>query len=251
MQARQLTAEDGVRWLQAGLQLYRANPPLLITLTFSYLFLMLGVSMIPYVGTIAANLGLPFLVVMVANGCRAIDEGHSRPLPASILVAGLVDHRPALLTLGGVNLVASVIALLIGRAISAAVGAPDALEPGTSTPMDVLKVMVPSFLVSVPLLLAFWFSPLLTAWQGVPPKKSLFFSFAACMRNWSAFGAFGAAALAIGLILPGIILAVPAMVLPVLAGALSLVLGLAMMFVLAPVLMTSIYVGYRDIFLHE
>ena len=45
-------------------------------------------------------------------------------------------------------------------------------------------------------------------------------------------------------------IAVPdALILPVLAGVLSIVLGAAMMFVLAPVLMTSIYVGYRDIFL--
>lgn len=251
MQARRLTAQEGVLWLHAGYRLYRANPPLLITLTFSYLFLMLGVSMIPVVGTIAANLGLPFLVVMVANGCRAIDQGHSRPLPAPILVDGLLHHRPALLTLGGINLVGSVIALLIGRAISDAIGAPDSLEPGTSSPTDVLKVMLPPFLVSAPLLLAFWFSPLLAAWQGVPPVKSLFFSFAACMRNWPAFGGFGAAALAIGLLLPGLLLAIPAMILPVLAGVMSIFLGLAMMFILAPILMTSVYVGYRDIFLNE
>ena len=251
MQARRLTAQEGILWLYAGLRIYRANPPLMITLTFSYLFMMLGISMIPVVGTIAANLGLPFLVVMVANGCRAIDEGHSRPLPASVLIDGLAHHRPALLTLGGINLVGSVIALIVGRGISNALGAPDSLEPGQSSPLDVLKVMGPPFLISVPMLLAFWFSPLLTAWQGVPPAKSLFFSFAACMRNWPAFGAFGGTALTLGLVVPGLLLAIPAMLLPVLAGVLSIILGAALMFVLAPVLMTSIYVGYRDIFLNE
>ena len=85
----------------------------------------------------------------------------------------------------------------------------------------------------------------------MPPAKSLFFSFAACMRNWPAFGAFGGTALTLGLVVPGLLLAIPAMLLPVLAGVLSIILGAALMFVLAPVLMTSIYVGYRDIFLNE
>lgn len=250
MQARRLTAQEGMLWLVSGYRLYRANPPLLIGLTFSYLFLLIVVSMIPVVGTVAANLGLPMLVVMVANGCRAIDEGHSRPLPFPILIDGLKLQRPALLRLGAINLAGSVITLLIGHAISGAIGAPDSFDPTAGDPRDMLLIMLPPMLVGSPLFLAFWFAPLLTAWQGVTPAKSMFFSFVACMRNWVAFGAFILAALFIGMFLPGMLIGVLAMALPFAAGLLSMLMGLLMMFFVAPVLMTSVYIGYREIFIH-
>ncbi len=251
MQARRLTAREGMLWLVSGYRLYRANPPLLIGLTFSYLFLLLVVSMIPVVVTVAANLGLPMLVVMVANGCRAIDEGHSRPLPFPVLIDGLKQQRPALLRLGAINLAASVVTLLIGHAISKAIGAPDTFDPTTGDPVDLMRIMLPPLIVGSPLFLAFWFAPLLTAWQGVAPAKSMFFSIVACLRNWVAFSAFVLAALFVGMFLPGMIAGMLAMVLPVAAGVFSMVVGLLMMFVLAPILMTSVYIGYREIFIHH
>jgi len=42
---------------------------------------------------------------------------------------------------------------------------------------------------------------LLTAWAGLPPLKSLFFSLAACWRNWRAFSVYGLAIIAVGLLL--------------------------------------------------
>jgi hypothetical protein len=54
----------------------------------------------------------------------------------------------------------------------------------------------------VPLSMLFWHAPALVFWQGVPPVKSLFFSWMACWRNKGAFlvytlvwaAVFGAAA---------------------------------------------------------
>jgi hypothetical protein len=45
----------------------------------------------------------------------------------------------------------------------------------------------------LPLSLLFWHAPALVHWHGVPPLKSLFFSFVACMRNFKAFTLFGLA----------------------------------------------------------
>ena len=43
----------------------------------------------------------------------------------------------------------------------------------------------------LPLSLAFWHAPALVHWHGVPPAKSLFFSFVACFRNFGALTVFG------------------------------------------------------------
>ncbi len=43
----------------------------------------------------------------------------------------------------------------------------------------------------LPLSLAFWHAPALVHWHGVPPAKSLFFSFVACFKNFGALFVFG------------------------------------------------------------
>ncbi len=43
-----------------------------------------------------------------------------------------------------------------------------------------------------PVLMAWWFAPVLAAWHGQGVGKSLFFSLVACWINWRAFLVFGA-----------------------------------------------------------
>ena len=50
-----------------------------------------------------------------------------------------------------------------------------------------------SMALYMPLSLAFWHAPALVHWHRVPPAKSLFFSFVACMRNIGAMTVFGLA----------------------------------------------------------
>jgi hypothetical protein len=99
-----------------------------------------------------------------------------------------------------------------------------------------------------PLLMAFWFAPLLTAWDGVSAGKSLFFSFVASWRNWRAFTAVrpGAGAGRRGAAGPD-----PDHRRPDLAGSLvilSVALRMLLIFVLAPTMVASVYLSYRDVF---
>ena len=75
MQARLLPARHGALWLLAGLRLFRRNPALLGTLTLGYVFLVAAINFLPYVGPFLLPLALPALVVVIANGCRAIERG--------------------------------------------------------------------------------------------------------------------------------------------------------------------------------
>jgi hypothetical protein len=53
----------------------------------------------------------------------------------------------------------------------------------------------------LPVSLAFWHAPALVHWHGIPPVKSLFFSFVACMRNAGAFTMYGLGWVGIALVI--------------------------------------------------
>ena len=99
-----------------------------------------------------------------------------------------------------------------------------------------------------PLLMAFWFAPLLTAWDGIGAGKSLFFSFIASWRNWRAFCIYGLALGLVGAALPGLILIIAGLISPVLVNVLSIALRMLLIFVLAPTMVASVYLSYRDVF---
>ena len=97
----------------------------------------------------------------------------------------------------------------------------------------------------VPVLMMFWFAPPLAAWHGAGPVKALFFSFFACLMNWRAFFAYGAASALLVLALPLALLSV-LMLLSFKVAAISFVFPL--LIVLLPTLFASFYASYRDVF---
>jgi hypothetical protein len=104
------------------------------------------------------------------------------------------------------------------------------------------------FVLATPLLMAFWFAPFLTGWDGVPATKSVFFSFVASWRNWRAMAMYGLALAVVAVVLPGIVVVLASLLSKAAVGALLVALRTLMVFVLAPVVTCSIYASYRDIF---
>ena len=113
---------------------------------------------------------------------------------------------------------------------------------------ELLWHMLRLLLIALPVLVAFWFAPVLVAWDDVPAFKSLFFSLVAVWRNWRAFFVYATTAMLVGVLLPGLVLLASSLVSKSLTEVLSVVLRLLLLLVFAPVLMTSIFQSYRDIF---
>ena len=249
MQARLLPAMRGVSWIVDGFRLYRRNPPLLTTLTLGYLLLVVAFGQLPPVGPFLLPLFLPMLTAFIANGCRALSLG----LPRPALLFGLRERRAALFRLGGLHLLGTVAILAVDLLLQGG-------EPGTgirqggdgvSGPLDEAELlwhMLRVLLIALPVLLAFWFAPLLTAWEGVPAVKALFFSLVAVWRNWRAFLVYAVTATLIGVVLPGLLLLVASLVYKPLVESLSVVLRLMLLLMFAPVLITGIYQSYLDVF---
>ena len=99
----------------------------------------------------------------------------------------------------------------------------------------------------IPIILAFWFAPVLVAWHDMPAGKSLFFSLVACLRNWRPFLLYS---LTIGII--GVF--VPRLIDGLLGGGdgvgqlLPTMLTVMVSLILLPTLYASFYISYRDIF---
>jgi hypothetical protein len=245
MQARRLPARHGFLWLIASFRLFRANPPLLTALTMAYLFLIVAVNLLPLVGPFLVPLALPALIVVLANGCRAVERGGG--VGSVALTFGLQQHRIPLVRLGGLHLLGSVVILAASMLVEG--GNAALATPGNAVgEEEMLATMARLMIVALPVITAFWFAPLLTVWDDVAPLKSVFFSFVASWRNWRAFLMFGVSVAVIAIALPGLLLIAASTIGAILVNILSVVLKMVLIFVVAPTLMVSVYISYQDVF---
>ncbi|MDP1610166.1 MAG: BPSS1780 family membrane protein [Sulfuritalea sp.] len=244
MDARHLPARHGVLWLLAGFALFRRHPPLMTALTFGYLLTVVVVNLIPQIGPFLLPLLLPTLTVVLANGCRAVERGQM--FDGDTLSFGISAQRIGLIRLGGLHLVGSSLLVLGGAAFGEPINISDGMsqEEAMTLAADLGVMLV----LASPFLMAFWFAPLLTAWNGVGAGKSLFFSFVASWRNWRAFAMYGLALLLVGAVVPGLILIVAGLLSQALLNILSVALRMLLIFVLAPTIVASVYLSYRDVF---
>ncbi|MBK5915024.1 BPSS1780 family membrane protein [Rhodocyclus purpureus] len=251
MQALTLTLRQGFDWLREGFRIFRRNPALLVFLVFSYWVLMAILNGIPWLGPALATVLLPLFSVGLMNACREID--HGRPVKPLILFSAFRGELRTLLVLGAIYLAAMTAILAIASLADDGIllrwmlaGEPPAEEAIESG--ELLGAAQIALLLLLPLTMAYWYAPMLAAWQGLPAGKALFFSFFAGLRNWRAFLGYGAATAAFGALLPGVVLGLLAGLLPEGANGIARVLTLPYLMLFAPTLFASFYVSYRDVF---
>lgn len=251
MQARIASWARGARWLGEGWLLFRVAPLAWLALVFAYWLLMTLVSLVPAIGVAAASMLMPAFSVGFMTASRGAER--ARAIEFGQLFAGFRERLAAQLVLGAVYL--ACLALLFAATTLADDGAlvrwmltgqrPD----GETLQSDgFLAALVAAVALYVPVMMMFWFAPLLVAWHGLAPAKALFFSFFACFLNWRAFLAYGAVTALLTVVLPFALLSA---LLLATGGALrfsAMSLALPLLIVLLPTLFASFYLSYRDIF---
>jgi len=117
----------------------------------------------------------------------------------------------------------------------------EALQDGS-----VLSAMLVAALAATPVAMAFWFAPVLAAWNRIGAAQSLFYSFFAVLRNWRAFVVYGAVLALTGALLV-VAVAVAAFWMP---GEVQVLRSFALILILVslPTVFASFYASYRDIF---
>jgi hypothetical protein len=256
MQARTLPAAAGWRWIGAGFAIFRRNPPMLSMLVVSYWLTVLVLNVLPVIGALAASLVIPGLSVGLMQAARDLERGQSIGLPT--LFSGLRQNTRTLLALGALYL--GVTIAILG--LSALVDGGELLrfmlasKVADKEGIEDANFLLPSLFVMVlmaPVLMAYWFAPVLAAWHGLGVRKSLFFSFVACWINWRAFLAYGAAMVLVAGIIPGLVLGLLG---AVFSGGdssfVSLFIIMPFMTMIALIVLSTVYASYyasyRDVF---
>jgi hypothetical protein len=239
VEPRSVPVGRGWGWIADGFRLFARSPGIWILNTVILLAILLVLSIIPVISMVV-NILAPIFAGGFMQGCRDLDEGGR--LEVAHVFAGFRQKAGRLAGLGAIYLLASVgIGLLVFAFVASSIdlGTLEGLEGGelgaTAKLPELGPVVWLGLLIALGLaallLMAYWFAPALIMLHDVRVFEAMKLSFRGCLRNiWP-------------LLLYGIVLTV-LMVLAVL----PLLLGLL---VLIPVLIASVYIGYRDIFIEQ
>ena len=216
-----------------------------------YWMLMVLINSFPLIGKLAATLLFPVFSVSLMNACRMIDQGN--PLTPPILFSGFRKNLRSLLVLGVVYSIVSVLILGIVALIDSGVlfhylvlgNPPD--DQALSSENFLLAVLL-ALLLYAPIVMAYWYAPVLVAWHDLPASKALFFSFVASLRNWRAFLVYALTVMVFGALLPGLLVGLLVSMIPAGSNQFSILLTLLIVLIFMPSLYASFYVTYRDVF---
>ncbi len=236
MESHQVNAKQGLQWILSGFYLFRKAPLAWMILCFTLLLIGRLMSLVPMLGMFIFVLISPAFQAGLMHGCKAQEQG--KPLEMGHLFSAFRTNAAPLITIGGVSLIGQILILGLAMLIGGS-QMTDMMLYGKRVDESELMGVMSSFLtsslliltLSIPLVMATWFSPLLVIFHDTPPIVAMQRSFFACLKNFIPFQIYGLAL--------------------IILTALSLIpYGLGLI-VLIPTMFTSIYVSYKDIFLGE
>lgn len=254
MELNIVPARTGLVWVKLGIQTFFRQPLAISGLFFMFMALISVASVVPLVGGALALALLPAATLGLMAATQEASRGKF-PMPTILVSAFRAGQQRlrAMLVLGALYAagflgVMGISALFDGGQFARIylMGGPVTRElveqPGFQAAMWVATLLY------VPLSLLFWHAPALVHWHGVPPVKSLFFSFVACMRNFGAFTVYVAAWIAV-FVLGAVIVLLLAGLLGGSAFASAAMVPAALL--LAAMFFTSIYFTVRDCFIEN
>lgn len=245
MEPRSVEAGRGWHWIAEGVRLFLRSPAVWLALVLILYLAMRLVQQVPILWVLAALL-MPVFVAGLMDGCRALEAG--QPLEVAHLLRGFQRNAAPLVTIGGVSLVGNVLILMLVAALGgeafttvaktlskSGVASREAAEQVQAATAEMARAALIGTAASLPLLMALWFAPLLAYFHNLTPWQALRSSFLGCLRNMLAMLVYGLLLFAVLLVL-----------VPIGARLGQYDLGF---WLLAPVLLPSIYASYKDIYL--
>ena len=243
MQPRTVRAGHGWIWIKEGYALFRKSPAnwlAIVLLLFAATKLLAVVSLLG----IVVVLLMPIFIVGLMEGCRALERGE--PLQLAHLACGFRRNAAQLVTIGGVSLVGNLAVMMLvmtlggdamatlSKAVSQG-GRAGGAGPDVQTASSALaSALLVGMLVSLPLLMAVWYSPLLVYFRDLSAIAAMKSSIKACAKNAPALFVYGL------VVLVGMFIAMPF--------AMALRQYDLALWLLAPVLLPSLYASYKDIY---
>jgi uncharacterized membrane protein len=234
MEPQRLKSRRGWEWVRQGYGLFMKAPLLWIVLLSICVIAAVALSSVPVVGEPLVSLLMPVVLAGLMAGCRSLEQGEE--LELAHLFSGFKQHTSQLVALGGIALVSQYLILgammMVGGATLVGVlmnGQPDT-DPSVMVPTlsgAGFALLLGIVLFSL-LMMAMQFAPVLVFFRGVTPLQAMKLSLRAFLNNVGAMLVYG-----ITFMLLAILASIPMM------------LG---WLVLLPLVFTSLYACYNDIF---
>jgi uncharacterized membrane protein len=239
---RSVSAGQGVSWIGTGWQYFTAAPLIWIVNIVILFVILIVLAFIPFLGNIATNILFPIFGAGLIACAHAAHRGES--VEVGHLFEGFKKNTGNLAILGLLYLVCTiaifiVIAILMALTLGVS-GVFGALTGGNDAELarlfaaagiGMVLIILVALALSIPVAMAFWFAPALVLLHDQKPFEAIGNSFFGCLKN----------------ILPFLLWGIIMMVLFI-VGAIPLGLGLL---VVVPLVYTSTYAAYRDIYIGD
>ena len=185
-------ARDGATWAKRGITTFFKQPLALSGLFFMFMALLSIATLVPLIGAALALALLPAATLGLMAATQEAYRGNF-PMPMILISAFRAGRQQlrAMVVLGALYALGFLALMGISALIDGGKFAGLYLFGGHMSEELVMQgdfqvAMWVTLLLYTPLSLLFWHAPALVHWHGLPPVKSLFFSFLACSRNWRA-----------------------------------------------------------------
>jgi uncharacterized membrane protein len=255
---REVDPGDCLTWLRQGWAIFVGNLGVWIGSTAVLMVLLFAANLVPVFGQIAVSLLLPVFAGGIVCMCHHQQEGGQAEI--ADLFAGF-RHNSGSLVIVGVIFATGIFGLAVIAFKIISGGAVGSVITGRLAGFGIAlsAVMLASiavFILTIPVIMATWFAPLLIFLHDMEPLPAMKASFAAGARNWMTMAVFGVMLVIALFIAMAPLLLGMAMLITVLSGATyasyqdiiattPLLLG---MLLLIPVFSGAAYASYRDIF---
>jgi hypothetical protein len=225
---RAVAAGRGFAWIREGWDIFRRQWGMWLVLVVIFVLIFVGIGFIPVLNLLITFF-LPVFVAGLMTGCQHVARGGE--LELAHLFAGFRRNTGQLVLVG---IIGFVLAFVAAIPISLVVGltawgaATTSASPLAAFGVGTLIAGLVTLALLVPINMAMWFAPSLVMLQDQSAPRAIGQSFRGCIKNIVPFLLYGVIALLMGIVA-------------------TLTFGLAW-FVFGPVLLCSVYAGYRDIF---
>ena len=234
MEPLRLEANQGWQWIKKGYALFMQAPLLWIVLLAICFVAAAGISAVPVIGEPLVSLLMPVVVIGLMAGCRSLEMGDE--LELAHLFSGFQRHTSHLITLGGIALVSQYlifgVMMMVGGATLVGImmnnhspAAPEVIQQAVAGAGAAVMIGITLFSV---LLMSMQFAPMLVFFHNIAPVAAMKLSLRAFTRNVGAMFVYGMAFLLLAIL-----------------ASIPMMLG---WLVLMPIVFTSLYASFCDIF---
>ncbi|MFZ6752546.1 BPSS1780 family membrane protein [Undibacterium sp. Dicai25W] len=245
-----VTPSTGLLWVKRGFILFRQQPAEMLTLFFTYMFIVMGLGLIPIAGEFLPLMLIPVFSMSFMQACDQIENG-VKVYPNLLMLGFRSEALGRLLTLGIFYVLAVALAIFVsslvdGGALFDFLSSQKPIDPKEAPDERIFLGMLVAVLTYLLPLMAFWFAAPLIMWKKMSVGKALFYSFFSVKRAGKAFLLYGAAWMLIAGILPAL---VSVMIAVIFGDPIVVMLTmLPMSALLTTILYCSFYPTYLDIF---